>query len=187
MRGRWNRRVPSSLGALGALIVASACGREDSGSGRDSVQPARDVRIAIERTPCYGRCPIYQLQMDSSGKVVYEGKGFVQVMGRQEGTVAGRDVQALARELEAAGYLGFRDNYAAEATDHPSVITTLTIDGKTKRVEHDLSSRTAPPQLESLERRIDEVANSARWVGADSSSRAPASRKAPGDTAKPRR
>jgi hypothetical protein len=113
--------------------------------------------------------------------VIYDGKGFVETKGHQEGTVPASEVQALATELEAAGYMGFRDNYPREATDHATVITTLTIDGKTKRVEHELSSRIAPAQLEQLERRIDEVARSVRWVGANRPMGAP-SKSAPPDT-----
>jgi hypothetical protein len=89
----------------------------------------------------------------------------VKERGRWERTAPADEVQALAREIEAAGYFALRDNYPAEATDHATVITTVTIDGKTKRIEHDLSSRTAPAALETLYDRIDRVAGTKEWVG----------------------
>jgi hypothetical protein len=165
---------------------AMACGSSDSARAGDTAFARRDVRITLERTPCKGNCPVYHIELDGTGKVVYDGKGFVDAKGRQEATVPAAEVQALARELEAAGYLGWRDEYPLDATDHASVITSLTIDGKTKRVEHNLSSRTAPSQLEPLERKIDDVARSVRWVGANRSTGAPSKNAAP-DTGQPRR
>ena len=173
---------------LGTMTVggAAACGGGDGSRAGDSASAPRDVRITLERTPCFGSCPVYRIEIDGTGKVAYDGKGFVETKGRQEATVPAGEVQALARELEAAGYMGWRDDYPLEATDHASVITTLTIDGKTKRVEHNLSSRTAPSQLEPLERKIDDVARSVRWVGANRPTGAP-SKNAPPDTGQPRR
>jgi hypothetical protein len=105
------------------------------------------------------------LDISDSGKVVYEGRGFVKERGRHEGTVSAADVQALAKEIEAAGFYSFRDSYPPDATDNASVITTVTIDHKTKRIEHNLGSRTAPAALEALYRRIDEVAGTKQWIG----------------------
>ena len=155
------RHAPSMIAAGLAIAVAgSACG-----GTKPDAEPARAVTITMERTPCFGSCPVYRLELDSSGKVVYEGRGFVKERGRREATIPAADVQALAKEIEAAGFFALRDNYPPDATDNASVITTVTIDGKSKRIEHDLSSSTAPAALEGLYRRIDDVARSKQWVG----------------------
>jgi len=158
------RAFRPAIAMLGALVAigASAC------TARDTAADApRSVSITMERTPCFGRCPVYRLDLDGAGKVVYEGRGFVKERGRQEATVRAADVQALAKEIEAAGFFTLRDSYPPDATDNASVITSVTIDGKTKRIEHDLSSRAAPASLKALYQRIDEVAGSRQWVGED--------------------
>jgi hypothetical protein len=143
-----------------ALATASAgCGP------KEEAPPPRAVSITLERTPCFGPCPVYRVEVGGTGKVVYDGRGFVEERGRWERTVPASEVQELAREIEAAGYFSLRDNYPAEATDHATVITSVTIDGKTKRIEHDLSSRTAPAALEKLYERIGQVAGTKEWVG----------------------
>jgi hypothetical protein len=146
--------------ALALAAIGSACG----GEGADA-EPARTISITMERTPCFGACPVYRLDLDGTGKVAYEGRGFVKERGHQEAIVPAADVQALAKEIESAGFFSLRDSYPPEATDNASVITSVTIDRKTKRIEHNLSARSAPAALETIYRRIDEVAGSKRWVG----------------------
>ena len=174
-------RHARSLIATGlAITIGSiACGGTKPDAG-----PARAVTIAMERTPCFGSCPIYRLELDSSGKVVYEGRGFVKERGRRETTIPAADVQALAKEIEAAGFFTLRDNYPPAATDHASVITSVTIDGKSKRIEHNLSASKAPAVLEGLYRRIDDVARSKQWVGEGSQPPRPGEKGGGPDTAR---
>jgi hypothetical protein len=153
-----------------ALAVSAAC--SGKGGNVDSTSASRAVTITMERTPCFGRCPVYRVSLNDSGTVVYEGRGFVRENGRHETTVRGGDVQALAKEIEDAGWFSLRDNYPPDVTDHASVITTVTIDGRTKRVEHNLGSRTAPATLEVLYARIDDVAGTKQWVGEGATPRA---------------
>jgi hypothetical protein len=51
------------------------------------------------------------------------------------------------------------------ATDSPIVVTSATRDGETKTIRHDRGCSAAPPELSRLEQRIDEVAETGRWVG----------------------
>ncbi len=150
--------IRPAVAALG--LLAAACGGKP-----DDAQPSRSVAITMERNACFGRCPVYRLDINDSGKVVYEGRGFVKERGRREATIPVADVQALAKEIEAAGFFTMRDNYPPDATDNPIVVTSVTIDGKSKRVEHDLGSRTAPATLQALYDRIDEVAGARQWIG----------------------
>jgi hypothetical protein len=150
---------------LAAATAIGACSGGAGDSASDSAQSPRDVRITMERTPCFGSCPVYLVEIDGTGRVVFDGRGFVRQSGRHEATVPASDVQALAREIEAAGYFGFGANYPPDKTDHAGVITSVTIDGRTHRIEHNLGSDSAPSALADIERRIDEVAGTQRWIG----------------------
>ena len=108
---------------------------------------------------------MYTVELDGSGRVVFDGLNFVKDTGRHEDTVASADVRALAEEMDRAGYFAFEERYPPDATDHATVTTSLTIDGRTRQVEHNLGSRSAPEGIEALYARIDEVARSAKWIG----------------------
>jgi hypothetical protein len=146
-----------------ALVVTACAG--GNGAAEDSAAAAREVRITLERGACFGRCPMYKLELDGSGRVVFDGLNFVKDTGRFEDTVSSAEVRALAEEMEQAGYFAFADRYPPDATDHATVTTSLTIDGRTRKVEHNLGSRSAPEGIEALYARIDEVARSAKWIG----------------------
>jgi uncharacterized protein DUF6438 len=128
--------------------------------------------ITLERTPCFGGCPVYAVAVSPSGEVIYEGKAHVRQLGKASGKIAQQNVGELLAELEKAGYFSMANRYAASeptcgrySTDSPSVITSVTIRGRTKRIEHDYGCGAAPGALVVLERRIDDVLGSGRWTG----------------------
>ena len=151
--------------AVAALILAAMGCAGGDGATSDSADAARDIRITLERGACFGRCPMYEVALDGSGKVVFEGRNFVKELGRHEDNVPVADVRALATEMEQAGYFAFEEQYPPDATDHATVVSSLTLNGRTRRIEHNLGSRSAPDALETLYARIDEVARSAKWIG----------------------
>jgi len=129
-----------------------------------------DLVVTMERTPCFGTCPAYKLTVYGDGRVVYEGNMFVAVEGQQTTTISQDAVQELVAALENTEFFSLEDDYSAPATDLPSTITTVTLDGQSKTINHygvcgysDID--TAPKELCDLENKIDEITNSAQWVG----------------------
>ena len=124
-----------------------------------------EVVITLERTACFGFCPVYTLTVQGDGTVVYEGKDFVRVKGRAEITITKEKVEQLVSEFKEVDYFSLNDKYNERTiTDAPSVITSITIDGKTKTIEHYHGDFNAPEQLTELENRIDEIINSKQWI-----------------------
>ena len=96
-----------------------------------------DVIITLERTACKGKCPVYLLTVYGTGTVVYEGKDFVQTTGRQETAISRDEIKQLISEFERIDYFSLNDSYVERViTDAPSAITSLTLGGKTKTINH---------------------------------------------------
>jgi hypothetical protein len=148
-----------------AALPAACTGATNPGAGGGS--EAQVEEITLERQPCFGFCPVYTVSVGGDGQVAYNGIDFVDVTGAQTAAIDPAAVQALADEMIAAGYLEMEDAYMnQEVTDMPYAITSLALsDGTTKRIEHYYGDSTAPQALTDLEARIDEVANTAQWVG----------------------
>lgn len=155
-----------------ATLVLMGCPPAKSGNGNgedstkvDSIAPqAHDYGAAIitlERTVCYGRCPAYNLKIEGNGKVSYDGRAYVQVMGNQTSQITPEAVKDLVDEFFKIDYYALRDTFTEEITDMPTTISSITVDGKHKQV-YDYYG--APQSLKNLEKKIDDVANSARWV-----------------------
>jgi hypothetical protein len=155
-------------------LLACAPRKTVSPAAENSVGTSADsiAAITLERTACFGGCPVYRVSVSPSGEVAYEGKAHVHRLGRATGQIPHQRVDSLLGELDKAGYFSFADRYTSAeptcgryATDSPTVISSATLRGRTKRIEHDYGCGAAPGALVVLERRIDEVLGSAQWTG----------------------
>lgn len=129
--------------------------------------------ITLERTACFGSCPVYKVKIFADGKVVYEGKKFVKRKGKIQARITKAEVQRLVSEFNNLNYLNLEDEYNPGGpncpegwTDHPSAITSLEWQGKKKTIRHYHGCKGAPvlDQLTALEDKIDEIAKTKRWL-----------------------
>jgi hypothetical protein len=128
---------------------------------------SQQAALTLERTACFGFCPIYKLTVYGNGKVVYEGKRFVKVTGTRTTTISQTALRKLIADFQKINYFKLQDSYTGGHTDAPSAITSLTMGKKQKTVHHYLPSPDAPTQLTELENKIDAVVNSKQWIGTD--------------------
>lgn len=158
----------------GLLAALAACAPRSPAVSADTAQTvtAPGPAITLERTPCFGSCPVYTVSVSSSGVVTYEGRANVRRIGVDTVQVPVKQVEALLIELERAGYFTFADRYALSeptcrrySTDSPTAISSATFRGRSKRIVHDYGCGGVPGALAVLENRIDEVLGSSRWTG----------------------
>jgi hypothetical protein len=162
------------MAAVGLLALAS-CARNEAESkpvDRSSQSAMSAPAITLERTACFGSCPVYTISASRSGEVQYEGRAHVRKLGAATGKVPRERVDALLSELERGGYFTFAERYTSPeptcgryATDSPTVITSVTLRGRTQQITHDYGCGGAPGSLVVLEQRIDEALNSGQWTG----------------------
>lgn len=154
--------TPSMLQAPSPATATVPTSQSRTVPPQRSTQP---VMLTLERTPCFGFCPIYKLTVYGNGKVVYEGHRFVKVTGTRTTTISPKAVKQLVSEFQRIQYFKLQDSYAGGHTDAPSAITSLVLGKQQKTVSHDLSSPHAPAKLTELENKIDAVVNSKQWIG----------------------
>ena len=128
--------------------------------------------VTLERTACFGGCPVFKISVSPEGLVSYEGKGHVRHLGSATRRIPAERVSALVSELDQGGYFSFASRYVPPdppcgryVTDSPAVITSVRWGSQAKRIEHDYGCGSAPGALVVLERRIDEVLGSSQWTG----------------------
>ncbi|MEX2117292.1 MAG: DUF6438 domain-containing protein [Bacteroidota bacterium] len=131
-----------------------------------------DSVVYLERTACYGSCPVYRLAYVSDGRVFFEGSGFTDQRGLMRGTADRSNFQNLVQQMTSAGFQSLNDEYLDDgcsqlSTDSPSAIVILKLGGQLKRVNHYHGCNGFPGEMEllSLEEAIDSLTNSKRWVG----------------------
>jgi hypothetical protein len=127
-----------------------------------------NIAITLERTPCFGGCPIYTVAIFDDGAVVYDGTRFVETTGEQTSEIDPETVALMVEAFANAGYFEWDEAYDTRTvTDVPSVITSVTRDGETHRILRYTGDTSAPLALPYLERWIDEMANTQLWTGVE--------------------
>lgn len=138
----------------------------ETGAAPVPAAPLAGLRVAIERTACFGSCPIYRVELTGDGKLRWVGKRFVGTIGEAERTVPPEVVARVVRAIERAQFATLADRYDDRGvTDQPSAIVTFEASGAAKRVSHYHGDLSAPARLSILEDQLDLLLDTARWIG----------------------
>ncbi len=168
----WHWSMRAAL--CGSLLMAAGCGRKKSapsdGTSIDQPHPpdlaaGKTLLATLERTGCYGECPIYRLTIATDGSVVYVGTRWVKVIGRREYGISTAQVAELQSEFQRAGFLQLHDYDHVESTDDDWAHLSFQLNGRIKRVRHYHGDATAPAALSALEDEVDRVTASAQFTG----------------------
>ena len=156
------KNVPKFAIAFLILLCALAAVAQDVAQKCDD-----DVVITIERTSCFGSCPIYSAKIHADGSVVYVGKEFVKEIGERRFKITPERVQELIKEFQRLDYASLKDKYDTDengnsVTDLPTTITSICLDGKKKKV---VNYYGAPRKLDELEDKIDSLAGLYKYLG----------------------
>jgi hypothetical protein len=172
------------------LICVVACGKKKAPTDSTSIDqphppdtvPGAMAIATLERTGCYGECPVYRLTVSNDGSVVYVGTRWVKVTGRQVYKLSEAQLSELQAAFERSGFLQMRDYDHVESTDDDWAHVSLRHGAVFKRVRHYHGDAAAPAALSVLEDEFDRIVDSARFVGAQAASGA-AAPPGPGATA----
>jgi ankyrin repeat protein len=123
------------------------------------------VVMTLSRTSCLGSCPDYEVTVHGDGTVIYDGKRFVAITGRHQCTISEAGVHELVAAFRAADYYSLQDKYVWEATDLPTYISSIKIDGQTKQVADYAGAVIGMPlAVSDLEVTIDRVSGAKGWT-----------------------
>jgi hypothetical protein len=147
---------------------------------RQKTDPNSALELTLQRTECYGICPVYTVKVLSDNKIAFDGEKNTSVKGETSDTLSKEKKAQLIEAIDAAdvfslndSYMGSEDDCPARATDAPSVYLTVKLNGKEKSIKHywgcveEKDYKVYPPNLYILENRIDEILDTERWIKPD--------------------
>lgn len=117
-------------------------------------QPAAEPQLlaSIQRTACYGQCPIYKATFMDNGEVKYVGKHFVENVGTYSTLISAEDVRSIEEKITEYDYYSLDSLYPTMVADFPSCITEVNLNGNYKRV---IDRRNPPKNLKMFEQFLD--------------------------------
>ena len=171
---------------IAALLCLTSCrvGDTDQAGETTSEPPSlpaekaskqREIlAIRLTRSPCFGSCPIYEVELLANGQVNFVGEGFVEQKGAHTSMIAPENFAKLAAQVKAIGFFSMREQYfntqdgcITTVTDHPSATVVVASSTGDKQVLYYYGCRglALGPQLKELADLIDQVAGTKQWVG----------------------
>jgi hypothetical protein len=128
------------------ICLLAACGNsvlQNESANRKRQTDKTKLSLIMKRTGCYGTCPIYDLNIQPDGKVLFEGKGFTKIIGKAEDKISDEKINELAEEIKKANFFLLDDAYNSKsgncptfATDSSNVTLYIKINGKEKTINH---------------------------------------------------
>lgn len=111
----------------------------------------------IQRTACFGRCPIYTASIYQSGLVLYQGEKWVEKEGMFQAKMTELEIKSLLEKAKSVGFFEMNEAYDSPyVTDLPSTIITLRNDDIIKIVANRYEG---PEALRTFEMFFDELLN----------------------------
>lgn len=131
-------------------------------------------KIEFARTPCYGTCPVFKVEVNYDGSVKWNGQMYVYALGEEEFKISNKKIARIEALLKEFDFRSFTypepDSYA---TDHPSCITRVEYaDGYVKEVDHYLGDFEIPlidekhtlDNLEKLEKKLEQLLGLRKYI-----------------------
>ncbi len=119
------------------------------------------TEIGIERSGCYGSCPIYTFIVKSDGTFRYKGENYVERKGEFTGTINVLEFNQLTQFLKESGYMELKNTYTRGVTDGPTIYTTVVMNGRQKVISD--YGNSGPIKLWAMEQLIDNLLTKAKW------------------------
>ncbi|NSW90363.1 MAG: hypothetical protein HPY74_06760 [Firmicutes bacterium] len=122
--------------------------------------------VKLQRTMCFGTCPVYTVTVDKEGNVKYYGEMFVYKSDEHHWKISMRKVKQLNDLIVEFGFESFIYEPGDEfITDCPSCITTVKYsNGKTKEIDHYYGHVLIDDSLTAFEKMIERIIGTKRYV-----------------------
>jgi hypothetical protein len=123
-----------------------------------------DTLFYVRRTPCFGRCPVYEFLVKTNGESVFTGIRHTRLIGIFTRTYTAAEVDEAKERFLQANFMELNDTYTSPIKDQPTIITIYK-SGPLRKQVNDYYG--APKALKDLEAYLQEIAFSEGWTGGE--------------------
>ncbi len=132
------------------------------------VPPAKPyIMASIKKTPCYGKCPTYEVKIYNDGRAEYHGKMFVERMGKHTGRIDEATLKSIKGKAMEVNFFDFYNEYPTsdiQVADLPTTVTYFRIGDMEKTV---VNKMQAPDELKAYEKFLIDIIDRTEWIKVD--------------------
>ena len=128
------------------LILLSSC----KTTTEQVIENQKELIISLEKTACFGRCPVYKIIIYNNGECLYNGIKFVKKSGEYNLKINKREIDKILSQAKEIGFDNLKNEYSEMITDLPT--TYIMINNKKIKDYYG-----APKELKELESLIESM------------------------------
>jgi hypothetical protein len=127
-----------------------------------SKKQRKNFYLSVEKTACFGKCPIYVLAIDGTGKADLNAKRFTDNIGQSSANLKSEDMSKLVALSKTADWMNYDSEYLTGYSDLPSTIIRYSKKaGDTTEVRYE--SDKGPVTLRLIAESLDSLRKVADW------------------------
>ena len=130
-------------------------------------QPQNPIIASIKTTPCYGKCPVYEVKFTRAQYVTWRGYANTSRIGFYEARIGGKELKEIRRRAEDLGLFDLEEMYPEKGEfleDYPAVITHVYSGDREKRI---VNVYDAPDAVRIFEEYLMELTKKLTWEEID--------------------
>lgn len=136
------------------IISLMACAQTKKTTAKTSVRQPDFEHVLMKRTPCFGKCPIYTVELFKNGRLLYTGMRFVKDSGAYEKNIGAAAAQRIFDEFRKYRVDTCSEQYDMPVADLPGIYYTYTINGEERKI---VNANFGPAFLKLLAQKMDEI------------------------------
>lgn len=117
--------------------------------------------LSMEKTPCFGKCPVYTLGVNEKGELNLNAKRFNDLSGEFEALLSDAELNSLVAHMQALEWSSYEQEYLTGYSDLPSTVLTFISQGDTTFVRYE--SDKAPQELMDVATQLENWKEEKKW------------------------
>ena len=115
-------RLTGLITGLIFLLIQCNNSKSVADGSKDSTAKSDTLKViaSIERTACYGRCPVYKAEIFKDASVTYTGRMNVEKLGEFKSKISPVQLDVLTKKAQEIGYMSLKESYDGNITDLPA-------------------------------------------------------------------
>jgi len=120
-----------------------------------------DIKFYLGKGACFGKCPVYTLEVYQSGRATLFGENNTDKLGKYEKDLSNEDLALLEKLFAKSDFASFQENYASNIPDLPAIIVGFDDGAGMKKV---IGRENRPEKLQQLQFALEKIVDSDGWV-----------------------
>lgn len=148
--------MPRSILLFTLIAMSMACTRKTQSAAAQG-----EKLIEMDKSPCFGLCPVYRLTVYRDGSMKVNAKQNMKISGIHTRQLDKSEIKSLRTRLEKMGLEKYKEEYREPIADAPSTEVRYFIDGRPKKI---FTNYIFPEPLQKITDELDQKVIGEGWV-----------------------